>query len=332
VTVVAELLRRWGIPPDSYRRPTERGTNNTTLLISHNDARWVLRVSQNLTTAQVAAEHRLLGRLRRSGLPLAVPEPVPALDGSMVIETETGPATVCRWLPGVRPDLTEFGMLTRFGAALGELSVALRDVPAEDAPHDWRRADPLRVHPAVLDVPDLCARLEVARVDAEPLRDAAWRVRQWWDGGTRAELPSQVVHGDFAASNVLANPSSHEVTAVLDFEIAGTDFRVQDLVASLAQSGALDGPDWERRVMALMSGYGSRITLGEPELLALPDLVLWRSAGTVLWRAGRWLRGQDPVDLVDSRIQSLAWTMDWLDSRGQRLVSCCREAARVTPS
>jgi Ser/Thr protein kinase RdoA (MazF antagonist) len=332
VIAAAELLGRWGIPPDAEQRRPERGTNNTTLLISHNDARWVLRISQNLTGAQVAAEHRLLGTLRQAGLPFAVPEPVAALDGRTVIETESGPATLCRWLPGVRPDLTDLAMLTRFGTALGQLSVALRDAPAEDAPHDWRRADPLQVHPAVSDVPDLCARLEVARVDAEPLRDGARRVMRWWDSEVRAELPSQIVHGDFAASNMLIDPESGQVSAVLDFEIAGTDFRIQDPVASLGQSGALDGPDWERRVTALMSGYRSQVTLSEPELLAIPDLVLWRSIGTVLWRSGRWLRGQDPTDLVADRIEDLARSMDWLDARGQRLVSCCRESGPVTPS
>jgi homoserine kinase type II len=314
-----DVLRRWGIPPDAAARRTERGTNNTTLLISLNDDRWVLRVSQNLTTAQVAAEHRLLGRLRSAGLPFAVPEPIPALDGHTVIDTPDGPATLCRWLPGVRPDLTDPVLLARAGEALGRLDVALRDVPPRDAPHDWRRADPLAVHPAVPDVPDLCADLDAAGADTAPLRDAADRVTHWFESG-RGTLASQVVHGDFAASNMLTDPDSGQVTAVLDFEIAGADFRAQDITAALIQTDALDGPDWQDRVAALSSGYGKRVTLTKDEIAAIPHMIEWRAVGTVLWRAGRWRRGQDPLALVTDRIANVASTADWLTTHGSRLV------------
>ena len=314
-----DLLRRWGIPPDALRHRAERGTNNTTLFISLDDARWVLRVSQNLTAAQVAAEQRLLARLRHAGLPFGIPEPVPALDGQTVIDTPDGPATLSRWLPGVRPDLTDPVMLVRAGKALGQLDVALRDVPPHDAPHDWRRAEPLQVHPAVPDVVELCVDLAAAGVGTAPLRDAADQVTRWFDSA-RATLPSQVVHGDFAASNMLVDPDTGRVTAVLDFEIAGADFRVQDLVAALVQTDSLDGPDWEHRVVGLISGYAAVVTLTQDEVAAVPAMVLWRAVGTVLWRAGRCRRGQDPLELVADRIQNVATTMDWLVAHGSRLV------------
>ncbi len=84
---------------------TERGTNNRTLQVTAGDRRWSLRISQNLTLAQVQAEHRLLTRLARAGLPFAVPAPVPLPDGSTVAATADGPAALCEWIPGVRPDL-----------------------------------------------------------------------------------------------------------------------------------------------------------------------------------------------------------------------------------
>jgi len=60
-------------------------------------------------------------------------------------------------------------------------------------------------------------------------KQGTWRT---WAG---AGLPVQVVHGDVAASNLLADERSGEVTAVLDFEIAGAGLRVQDLVVGLKQ-------------------------------------------------------------------------------------------------
>jgi len=76
-----------------------------------------------------------------------------------------------------------------------------------------------------------------------------------WLTGAGVGLPVQVVHGDVAASNLLADERSGEVTAVLDFDIAGADLRVQDLVVGLKQSGALEAPDWQRRATALVRGY-----------------------------------------------------------------------------
>jgi Ser/Thr protein kinase RdoA (MazF antagonist) len=231
VSAIGDLLSVWGISVAAEARRTNRGSNNTTFTIRHDDECWVLRVSQNLSAPQVAAEHRLLERLRRAGLPFAVPEPFAALDGRTVVETGEGPATVCRWLAGV---------------------------PA----------------------------------DTRPLQTAARRVMEWWD--TSGEnLPVQVVHGDPAASNTLADPRSGRVTAILDFEFAGTDFRAQDIVVALYSSGALDGPGWKLRAAPLIAGFSSSARLTEPEIRALPAMILWRSVGTVPWRAGRWRRGLD---------------------------------------
>lgn len=313
-------------------RRTSRGTNNTTFTVRHNDRCWVLRVSQNLSAPQVAAEHRLLERLRRAGLPFAVPEPVAALDGRTVVETGEGPATVCRWLPGVRPDFADPVMLRRAGRACGQLSEALKSVPPQDAPHDWRRSDPLRVHPDVPDFPDLCRELRQAGADTRPLQTGARRVMRWW-ATSRENLPVQVVHGDMAASNMLADPWSGRVTAMLDFEIAGTDFRAQDMVVMLYSSGVLDWPDWERRAAALIAGFGSCVHLREPEIQALPAMILWRSVGSVLWRTGRWRRGLDQIALIAERIENLARTMDWLDHHGCALIALgLANAGGLSPS
>ena len=137
---VAKLLARWGIPAGAAVALTERGTNNRTLQVTAGDRRWFLRISQNLTSDQVQAEHRLLARLARAGLPFAVPAPVPLPDGSTVAGTSGGPATLCEWIPGVRPDLSQEAALERFGRAVAELSDALATVPPQDAPYDWQDA------------------------------------------------------------------------------------------------------------------------------------------------------------------------------------------------
>jgi hypothetical protein len=157
------------------------------------DRRWFLRISQNLTPAQVRAEHRLLAR---AGLPFAVPAPVPLPDGSTVAETAGGPATLGEWIPGVRPDLSQEAALERFGRAAAELSDALAAVPPQDAPYDWQDA-PLQAPP---DVAALARDLTAAGLDAgraAVLRDGADRAAAW--EGIAGRLPNQVVHADLAA-------------------------------------------------------------------------------------------------------------------------------------
>jgi homoserine kinase type II len=193
------LLARWGVAPDAIL-PAERGTNNRTFGVLQGDRRWALRVSQNLSAPQVRAEVRLLGRLRRAGLPV------------------------------------------------------------------------------------------------------------------------QVVHGDLGSSNLLADERTGQVAAVLDFEIAGADFRVQDLVAALLNSGVLDGPDWARLTAALLRGHASALRLTEAEIQAVPDLLLTRAVGSVLWRAGRWRRGQAQLGDVTDRLHRLETMTGWLAGSGQQLV------------
>jgi homoserine kinase type II len=322
--LLAELLRAWRLYPDAdthIARP-DQGTNNQTFLVAQGDRRFVLRISENLSVAQVHAEQRLLGWLRQASLPFDVPEPVATTDGTTVIDTPVGPATLCRWLPGVRPDLESEAALERFGRAVGMLGEALRQVPPADAPQDWR-GGPFPVPIDGTDDKDLWYELRAAGVNDEQvalLEGAARRYARWWAGAV-GTLPVQVIHADLAASNVLADPDTGQVTALLDFEIAGADFRIQDFLVALSQSGALDAEQWQRRTAAFLRGHASVRQLTPVEVEALPELLLSRSVGSALWRAGRWRRGQAPLAEVVDRIHWLETTLRWLAASGQELVS-----------
>lgn len=318
------LLAHWPIPANAQLTAATHGTNNQTFVIRAGTVRWVLRISQNLKPAQVRAEHRLLARLRGAGLPFAVPEPLPTRAGDFLAETPAGPATVTKWLPGVRPDLSGEPALERFGRAAGQLSVALGRVPRQDAPHDWVTS--AQVHPDVPDIAELCRELSSAGVDSELTRLLRGFEQGAWLAGVGAGLPVQVVHGDLAASNVLADERTGEVTAMLDFEIAGADLRVQDLVVGLMQSGALDTPDWQQRSAALARGYCDAQELADAEVAAVPELLLARAAGTVIWRAGRWRRGQASLRDVSDRLDRLADADAWLAAHGGELRELLRRA------
>lgn len=313
---LTSLLAEWRIAPEARLVPADRGTNNLTFLVSAGDRRWVLRISQNLTVDQVRAEHRLLARLRQSGLPFAVPEPRPTLTGEDLVETIVGPATLTAWLPGVSPRLSGEAAARRYGRTVGLLGHALAPVPPEDAPHIWRTA--VHVHPEVPDVADLCRDLRATGVDPELTRLLEARATEA-DGSLMASLPAQIVHGDLAASNLLADARTGEITAVLDFEIAGLDARVLDFVIALRYGGALHEPGWRQQVGAMAEGYVSAQEMTGAEAAAVPGLLLDRGVGSVLWRAGRWRRGQAQLAEVTDRLRELSRAEEWVAAHGGEL-------------
>lgn len=310
------LLAQWGLPAGARLTTAGHGTNNQTFIVSSGSRRFVLRISQNLTADQVRAEHRLLASLRRSGLPFAVPEPRLTLTGENLVETGAGPATLTRWLPGVRPCLSGEVALRRLGRTVGLLSRALAPLPPQDAPHNWRTA--AHVHPEVPDVGGLCRDLRTAGADTGLTRLLEALAAEA-DGPRVAGLPVQVVHGDLAASNLLADERTGDITAVLDFEVAGLDARVQDLVVAVQYSGALDGPGWQRQVAAITEGYTAAQDMSGAEAAAVPGLLAKRAVGSVLWRAGRWRRGQAQLAEVTDRLQALERDNAWLAACGGEL-------------
>jgi homoserine kinase type II len=323
----AALLPLWGFPPGTAIAAADRqGTNNRTFLVCHGQQRYVLRVSGFLSVAEVRAEHRILRRLRQGGLPFQVPEPVAAPDGRTVIGTTAGPAAVCRWLPGVHPGMDGDAAFERFGRAVGLLGAALADVPLIDALRDWR-TDPRWVRPGDPSVDVLCGELRSAGMSAgqaELLGAAARRAERWWPGAHG--LSTQVIHGDLAPSNVLADPETGEVTGLLDFELAGAGFRVQDILAALYNSAALGAPDWPRRTAAFLRGYASVHRLEPAEVAALPELLIARSLGSVLWRAARWRAGLGRLGEVTAQVGRLEATTRWLAANGDAFLSVAAAA------
>jgi homoserine kinase type II len=308
----AGLLPLWGFPADADLAPTnEQGTNNQTFLVRYGQQRYVLRISGFLSMAEVRAEHRILRRLQQSRLPFQVPAPMAALDRRTVIGTPAGPAAVCRWLPGVRLGMDGDPAFERFGRAVGLLGAALENVPLTDTVRDWR-TDPRWVHPDDPPVDVLCGELRSAGMNAEQAElpaEAAHRIGRWWPGAVG--LPTQVIHGDLAPSNVLADPDTGEVTGLLDFELAGAGFWVQDILAALYNSTALGAPDWPRHTAAFLRGASVR-HLEPAEVAALPELLIARSLGSLLWRAARWRTGIGCFSEVTAHVGKLEATVGWL--------------------
>ncbi len=281
-----ELAEQWLLPGPTHVEPIERGTNNLSWRIQAGGETYFARVYQNATPPRIEAEHRLLSALDGAGLPFRVPVPIPAPGGRTVL----GQSALFPYLPGT--PLRSGELLEAAGRALGELNTALDAIPAELAPTDWRGTLG-EIHPAVPDVDDLVAELNRVSGDHPGV---AWLAANAGPADEVyaqlcATLPAQIVHGDWAPGNVLAEGG--RITAVLDFEIAGLDLRINDPVA-----GAFNSADDDNQARAFLRGYRERVDLRPDELAAVPDLLRLRALGSVMWRAGRWRRGQSTLDHV----------------------------------
>ena len=106
--------------------------------------------------------------------------------------------------------------------------------------------------------------------------------------------------------------------------MAGYWIRAIELTVAPALSGAAHGPGWPQRAAAV--AWGERLTAAE--LTALPDLILVRAMGSMLWRADRWRRGQSSLAEVANRLDVLADTLHWRTAEGGELGHIVAAAGR----
>jgi homoserine kinase type II len=298
-----DVLREWGLTPPWRVEVPQRGTNNEVLFVESGGRRYVVREYQNQTEDHVLREHRLLQRLADDGeLDVAVPQPLALADGRTILTTCDPPLAVFGYLEGTRPERT-VETVRLAGDVLGRLTLALAKVPSALAPTDWRRQTLATIRPEVPDVAALATELR-SHLSRHPGVDwlAAHADTIEPAVADLAEvLPCQIIHGDLALSNLLMTDG--RVSAVLDWEIAGWDMRVNDVVGALMTStGNPEDAQWPARVDAFHSGYAAHVALGRDERAAIPLLVRYRAIGSVVWRAGRWRQGLSSVDEVADRL------------------------------
>ncbi|MQA77264.1 MAG: phosphotransferase [Streptosporangiales bacterium] len=317
---LAVVLSAWQFGDPVHVAAPERGTNNWVRVVDLRDRRVVVRLYQNLDEDRVAGEHAMLAFLADRQLPFAVPTPVPTDDGRTWVTTPYGPAAVFAWIEGVRPEPVP-DALTRIGTALGHLDVALAATPDTLVPYDWRR-DLAATHPGAGDLATMCRELAGEGYDellAElPAIDAAC-------AALRDEVPVQVIHQDMGLSNVIMRGG--EVAALLDFELVGIDLRVKDATGALTQTGCLDTDDVERAT-TFLRGYDEVVGLTETEITAIPSLLRFRAASALVWRYGRYRRGQSTRNDVIERLVAFGQTEAWLRRHGAALVASCLRPGR----
>jgi Ser/Thr protein kinase RdoA (MazF antagonist) len=282
-SALARLARQhWGLSGSLTPLTSERDQNHR--LDTDSDS-FVLKLANPVEPAALTAfQTAALAHVTRRAPWLPTPRVVPAEDGREIIPRPEGALRILTWLPGIplarlprSPDLA-----AALGTALGQLDATLAGFqhPAAD-------------HHLLWDIRNACDLEPLLPALPEDLRPRITEFLAHFASKTvpaLAQLPRQVIHGDFNPHNLLADPADPDrLTGILDFGDMTLSHRICDL--AVAASYLIDPQDPLGLLIPLTRAYHKANPLTEPELALLPDLIQARLATTLVittWRAARY--------------------------------------------
>jgi homoserine kinase type II len=328
----ANLWMAWPIAGPWRTFPLVKGTHSLIQGIEAADGQlFVLRVVPN--TAHVLRlnyEAALLEALSNQGLPFLLPVPIKANNGDKVVSFEQEDGTMalsalCPFLPGrlIDPDDHTISITTSAGSALAMLDRAFTSLPDIQMSTSFRTLPTFGEltlwHPLVPNPLVIIERLPISYEQKRQIQAFLLEVMESVDDLYK-HLPQQLLHRDYDKGNILMD--EEHVTAVLDFEFAGTDIRVLDLCVSISWwPVTLFGTSQEWEIIdAFGRAYTTSYPLREDELRAIPAVLRMRDATSLVHRIGRYFAGQETEIRIQNRIQHSLWREAWLAAHKETLL------------
>ncbi|MDX1888030.1 phosphotransferase [Mycolicibacterium sp. 050158] len=201
-----------------------------------------------------------------------------AVDGQRLpsVEMRDGRRRIMRvttFLPGrtLRSVEPSPGQLRQCGRVLARMANALNDFDHEAADRHL-----------MFDLQNFGELAAMRRLSDTPA--VRW-VFDWFESvfqSAAAELPKQVVHGDFSLDNILVDPGADTfVQGVLDWGDVMRSWRAADLASGLASQVAADGDAWERP-RHMIDGYREECAMTDAESELIRGMVAMRVAQRLL--------------------------------------------------
>ena len=307
-------LPLWGISPLWACVPFSDSENAVFHLVPEQGAEaplsFVLRLHRPHyhTSQTILSEIQWLLSLQNSGA-VAVPRPVPGLDGQYVLSAAPGlrfTATLLEYLPGTCADQGpgNAALYEKIGAVAAKLHLhaAAWTPPAGFTRPHWAFSDCLGPQGRWGDWRTILA---AQHRSALPLVERAANMvqaRLTGYGKTRYSL----IHSDLRAANILENNNS---LAVIDFDDASYSWRMFDCAASF--SFCEDSPFLGEWVAAWLRGYKAALAPGSPLLPTacdedmIPCFLLMRRLSLLAWKTTRknLTQGADPARFAEASIE-----------------------------
>ena len=326
MSFIDQVVANWSVEPPLTYTLLQGGTNSRVWrIVDGCQQSYVLRLIAATARTRSTYALTLLQRLQAASLPWLLPVPLPANTGELLVpwrDERAGPvfATLTAFLPGDPPFQGTVANAQQGGAALAKLDTVLASItlptPSEIVPY----GDLAHRYPGVADPLSALANLPGSVAERERLHGLLEQVMADVPHLYRS-LPQQIIHGDFDRSNVLMNDGS--ITAILDFDIAGPDLRLLDLVVALSwwPTPVLDTEEAWPMLDALGRAYHAILPLTASEVMAIVQVMRLRDVTSFIHRCGRYLAGEESPERMEARIRHSLWREDWLTRYGERLQS-----------
>jgi homoserine kinase type II len=270
------------------------GVENSNFLVTTERGNFILTLyEKRVTPRDLPFFIALMEHLARNGV--ACPTPVPGRDGIALRELCGRPAAIVTFLAGMCPRRILPFHCAALGRALAELhraGASFRMTRANDlAIAGWRRLFEACRTRAAEAQPGLAEELAAELV----LLETVWP----------RDLPMGIIHADLFPDNVFFR--DHELSGLIDFYFACTDFLAYDLAICLnAWCFEADGSFNVTKARLLLDGYRRERPLAPPELAALPVLARGGALRFLLTRLFDWLnppagalvRPKDPIEYL----------------------------------
>ncbi|HEY5001876.1 MAG TPA: phosphotransferase [Ktedonobacteraceae bacterium] len=328
---MAQLWQAWPIAGPWHLSPLSGGTNNLVWRVETADREcYVLHLFPDLSQLpRRRYEAALLSALSNIDLPFRLPLPIKTHTGEDIAFLEHEAKTLAfailsSFLPGERPDRNDPTLILPGGVAMAVLDNTLASLAEIIAPAGFEPTLSFGdfVHGGYAPVPDPLAaveRLPIERDKVRQIRSVFASVLEEVDD-LYLQLPQQLLHLDYGPANIFME--DRQVTAIFDFEFAGSDLRVMELCVALSW-WPLDlmgtGKEWE--VMdVLATAYLDGFPLNEEELRAIPSVLRLRDVGSLVHRMGRYFSGLETDATMQGRIEHSLWREEWLVAHNEMLL------------
>ncbi|MCR8633534.1 phosphotransferase [Paenibacillus radicis (ex Xue et al. 2023)] len=302
----------------------ESGVNNTTRFVNHGNHKFVLRIYENHTDLnKVRFEYSLLQKLQTAKLAFQIPKPVQALNGEYYVLTPSGKISILfEYMEGKRAVLSDRGHVASIGRSMGALVSALENITMDLEAAYEPYYDLFEIHPLV--TREKLAAWLLSKQEGSLTKEAElleYEINNLLDNlSSLQQLPTQLVHSDLVAGNVLTG--EEEVSAVIDFEFVTPDLRVMDAAVFINEIIRYHSDRWDL-IEAFINGYAETGTLNTDEIQALPQLILLRSIVLCLHFLGRQWAGIDLIHTEEKYLKSYADVHHWMSDNKERILKLC---------
>lgn len=284
---LAALVARYDIGTLLSCKGIAEGVENSNFVLETTVGRFILTLyEKRVSEGDLPFFVDLLAHLAASGCP--VPAMICDRGGSAIQRISERAACIIQFLPGISLTHPTAAQCEAAGAALGAMHRAL-------ARYDGARANSMG-HRHWRDIARATGDLDAVRAGLQAVVDDELAdLDAHWPSG----LPEHVIHADLFPDNVLM--LGDQVTGLIDFYFAASDFRAYDLaITHAAWTFSADGSRCDPALaQALMRGYSREVTLSAAEVAALPLLARGAALRFLLTRAHDWVH--TPADALVTR-------------------------------